>query len=228
MTSLQRINVINGRPTLDAQGMVSLVRRAGHSLIGGSDESRAEVVGVRRDTGDTMKVTFTIEDAKRAGLVRSNSPWTKFPKSMLWARAVSQLARELFADVLLGMSYVPEEMEAVTGVAYGKSLRAATVVDDTEDVDFDTGEILGIEVVPDTLNKGVSERDISQAKDGLRQIIQEVVPEDQRMALRGYLTEKYGAASDLSLEQIEEATTIAAGWPATAAQEPLWTDEEPF
>ena len=116
MTALQRIIVINGKPTLDAQGMAALIRGAGHSIVGKTSNEEAVVTGRRKDNGDEMTVTFTMADAKRANLVK-NGPWTQYPSAMLWARAVSKLARELFPDVLMGMSYVPEEMSEVAGVA---------------------------------------------------------------------------------------------------------------
>ena len=54
MTSLQRIVVINGKPTLDAQGMVALIRQAGHSISGDISAEKATVKGKRGDTGDEM------------------------------------------------------------------------------------------------------------------------------------------------------------------------------
>ena len=112
MTSLQRIVVINGKPTLDAQGMVALIRQAGHSISGEVDEHKAVVRGKRGDTGDEMVSTFSMDDAKIAGLAGSTT-YKKYPKDMLWARAVSQLGRRLFADVLMAASYGPEEMDSV-------------------------------------------------------------------------------------------------------------------
>jgi len=109
MTALQRIIVINGKPTLDAQGMSALIRGSGHSLVGEVTDTEAKVTGKRGDNGDTMSFSFSMEDANRAGLVKPG-PWRQYPKAMLWARAVSQLARQLFPDVLMGMSYVPEEI----------------------------------------------------------------------------------------------------------------------
>lgn len=51
--------------------------------------------------GNTIKSRFTIEDAKRQGLVRDKSNWIKSPGNMLRARAVSNgvamLAPEIFA-----------------------------------------------------------------------------------------------------------------------------------
>lgn len=112
MTSLQRIVVVEGKPTLDAQGMVARIRGDGHSLSGEMGPAEAIVIGVRADTGDTMTVRWTIEMARAAGLANKDV-WKKYPASMLWARAVSQLARALFADVLMGVSYTPEEMQDV-------------------------------------------------------------------------------------------------------------------
>jgi hypothetical protein len=107
--SLRLIHVIEGKPSLSAEGMLALVRRDGHSVSGASNDTEARVAGRRGDNGDEMEVTFTLDDAKRANLTGKDT-WKKYPKSMLWSRAVSQLCRMLFPDVLLGVSYVPDEL----------------------------------------------------------------------------------------------------------------------
>lgn len=111
MTALQRVVVINGKPSMDAQGLDMLIRQAGHSLTGDATADGATVTGKRCDNGDEMTVTWGPDDAKRAGL--RNDTYGKFPSDMFWARAVSQLGRRLFADVLLSVSYVPEEAQAI-------------------------------------------------------------------------------------------------------------------
>ena len=111
MTSMQRIAVINGKPTLDAQGMTSLIRMAGHSVDGSVTLTGAKITGKRGDNGDTMTVEWGPDDAKRARL--TGDTYNKFPMDMYWARAVSQLGRRLFSDVLLGISYGPDEIQAV-------------------------------------------------------------------------------------------------------------------
>lgn len=107
--SLRSIHVVDGKATLGAELMVSLVRRKGHSLSGEMSNEAATARGKRADTGDEMSVTWTLEDAQRAGLSGKGN-WTKYPGSMLWARAVSQLVRMLFPDALLGVTYTPDEM----------------------------------------------------------------------------------------------------------------------
>lgn len=123
IVSLQRIIVVDGKPTVDAQGMVGLIRDRGHNLTRIDLQDRdgnyygTKAVGKHRGTGDEMEFTFTLDDAKQAGLYPGNerSAWRKYPRAMCWARAVSQLGRMLFADVLLGVSYTPEEMGSVSG-----------------------------------------------------------------------------------------------------------------
>lgn len=140
MAALQRIVVINGKPTLDAQGMVTVVRRAGHSITGQSTPVKASVTGKRADTGDEMSVEFTIEQAKAAGLVKKG-PWTDYPDDMLWARAVTKLCRRLFADVLAGFSYTTEEAEAFTPEP-AKPRTVPTVQHGSKVIDAETGELI--------------------------------------------------------------------------------------
>lgn len=99
-----------GSPSLRASAMVKLARRNGHSITGEVDEKKATVRGKRADTGDEMTATYTIDQARKAGLVREGGPYEKNPEDMLWARAVSRLCRRLFPDVLGSLPYTPEDL----------------------------------------------------------------------------------------------------------------------
>ena len=113
MTALRSIHIIDGKATFSAELMVMLARQRGHSITGEVSEGRAVVTGTRTDNGDTMKVEWTLGMAERAGLLGKQN-WKKYPEAMLWARAVSQLCRELFADCFAGATYTPEEIGAET------------------------------------------------------------------------------------------------------------------
>jgi hypothetical protein len=115
------VNVIEGRPAASAELMRALVNRAGHRIdVVESRQDRVTLAGRRRDTGAQAKVTWTIGDAQRAKLTH-NPAWTKYPRSMLLARATSELCRALFADVIGGL-YTPEEQAAIDGIAWEPEL----------------------------------------------------------------------------------------------------------
>ena len=108
MASMSFIDVIDGNPTLNTEGRVALVRKAGHSIVIKATATEATVTGKRRDSGDEQTVTWTMDMAKRAGLA-GKQVWKSYPEAMLTSRALSQLCRNLFADVTGGLSYAPEE-----------------------------------------------------------------------------------------------------------------------
>lgn len=110
MAALRSIHIVDGKATFSAELMVSLVRKRGHSITGSYGEGSVTVTGRRHDNGDEMSVTWTIAMAERAGLANKTN-WKNYPEAMLWARAVSQLCRMLFADVFAGETYTPDEAE---------------------------------------------------------------------------------------------------------------------
>lgn len=109
MAAMNFIDIIDGNPTLNTEGRVALVRRAGHSIQITATATEATAHGKRRDTGDEQTVTWTIEMARRAGLA-NKQVWKAYPEAMLTSRAVSQLTRNLFPDVTGGFSYAAEEV----------------------------------------------------------------------------------------------------------------------
>ena len=83
------IHVIEGRPSMSAELMGALVRRAGHRIRMSGDATSARAEIVRRDDPDyTYRSTFTLDDAKQAGLLNKDV-WKKYPAAMLLARAGS-------------------------------------------------------------------------------------------------------------------------------------------
>lgn len=104
------LNIINGKVEISARIMSALIRQRGHHIvIDQSDENVCILTGKRSDTNETTQISFTIKEAHQAGLIKSGGGWTKFPKDMLFARALSRLARQLFSDVV-GISYVEGEI----------------------------------------------------------------------------------------------------------------------
>jgi hypothetical protein len=110
MQALAKIAVIKGRPTLSAEAQRGLVASAGHELwFEESTTTRAIAAGRRAGTDRVGRVTWTLDDAKRAGIAGGEN-WRRYPAEMLRARASAALCRAMFADVLGGLP-AAEELE---------------------------------------------------------------------------------------------------------------------
>ncbi len=113
IAAITGIHVIEGKPSASAALISMLVRRAGHKLRVTGDAQAATCEIIRADDpGFTFRVTWTMEDARAAGLA-GKDVWKKYAGSMLKARAVSQCARDAAEDALFGLHYTPEEVGAV-------------------------------------------------------------------------------------------------------------------
>jgi hypothetical protein len=115
-------HAIHGVPTDRDPGM--------HPFVPDHTNERCTVKAIRRDTGETAVVTWTIEDALTAGLVQrvdggkyiarskfkpnEAKPWEKYPKAQLYARASAWAVRQLAPEVLLGL-YTTEEVRDMQG-----------------------------------------------------------------------------------------------------------------
>ncbi len=67
----------------------------------------------KRDTEWILRGTmeFTMDDAKRAQLIKAGSGWTKYPKAMLFARAISQGIRCFAPGCFTMPVYCPGELD---------------------------------------------------------------------------------------------------------------------
>lgn len=139
IVSMGGIHIIEGKPALSSNLMATLIKRSGkydyrikhryphpknepcpkadclmwtnsecvlaflEKLPGVSGSSKWETVG---------ESSFTMDDAKAAGVLRPGGSWSKYAKAMLFARALSQGLRTYCPDVSAAPIYNPEEMGA--------------------------------------------------------------------------------------------------------------------
>ena len=108
------LSVIRGRLVVSAQLLRALAAREGFR-VSRLDSSDTSCTAVLHDvsTGEVIgePVTFTLEDAKRAGLVKDGSGWQKYPARMLWARASSLVVKDYAPAVALGLVTEDEAAE---------------------------------------------------------------------------------------------------------------------
>lgn len=109
--SLQHIFVDKGRVGITAMFMRAALQREGHEMwIEETSSERCVVAGRRKGSEHVSRVTWTMEDARRAQLDKKNN-WRAHPAAMLLARASAQLARIIAADALVGIPYSIEELQ---------------------------------------------------------------------------------------------------------------------
>lgn len=107
--------VVHGSVGMGATTIAGLIKRSGkyryevraHNDKGCSIEF-FELVGDAWVSCGPESV-FTVEDAKAAGLT-NNQSWTKYPRNMVFARAMTNGARWYCSDVFGGPVYTPDEL----------------------------------------------------------------------------------------------------------------------
>lgn len=121
MAALQNTAVVNGRPTIYGDAALALVRGSGlldfyeEKQVGakGKDDFGYCVTAKRKGDSSSYSETFTVADAKVAGLWGKPGPWTQYPARMLKFRARGFLLRDAFGDVLKGMRTYEEARDYI-------------------------------------------------------------------------------------------------------------------
>lgn len=139
--ALQGIDVIEGKAAISPQLMTGIIRAAGHKLriedtgsVRGGDYE-VTVTLIRSDDPDMpISASWSLEDAEDAELgavkLRADGkgyffealsdkgnalPWQKYTKDMCLWRALGRLGRRGANDILMGITYMPEELSALVG-----------------------------------------------------------------------------------------------------------------
>ena len=119
IAALGGVHIIEGKPSISPGLMSGLVRKAGHKLrvettgtIKAGDFAATASLTRADDADFTFSATWTMDRAQRAGLA-NKAVWKNYGEAMCKARAISEVVREGAEDVLMGVSYTPEEMGAL-------------------------------------------------------------------------------------------------------------------
>jgi hypothetical protein len=115
--SLRSMSFIGGRLTMSVQLQLALARRQGGRLesIKETDDSCCVTLG-RGD--ERIACTYTINDARKAGLVKPGGAWEKYGRQMLRWRAIGDALRLIAPDLVMGL-LDPIEAESIGPIAIG-------------------------------------------------------------------------------------------------------------
>jgi hypothetical protein len=146
MQALQSIAVINGRPSLWGDGLLAVCMSS--PAFEWIDEppvqnDTATCTVKRRGWPTPVARTFSIEDAKKAGLWGKAGPWQTYPSRMLRMRARAFALRDVFPDILRGLSCAEEQadVELVNAPSARPVLTEVRRINQGETVNTQTGEI---------------------------------------------------------------------------------------
>jgi hypothetical protein len=115
LQALSNIAVVNGRAALWGDAVIALVRSSPLcEYVQESDDGYTATCRAKRRGEPEQVVTFSMDDAKQAGLAGKQGPWTQYPKRMRQMRARAFALRDVFPDVLRGMPVAEEVQDMPT------------------------------------------------------------------------------------------------------------------
>lgn len=121
VTSMGKVAVINGTPSMFGDLPLSLVMRSG--LLTSIKETVEDKDGQpfigrcvvkRKGMDEPFERFFTMDEAKKAGLIdKTRSVWKVYPKRMLQMRARSWALKDAFPDVLNGAPIAEYDFDTI-------------------------------------------------------------------------------------------------------------------
>ncbi len=115
IASMTGIDIIKGKISLSAVAMATVLKRHGDYdyRVRKHNNEGCEIEFFYKD--DSLGISsFTLEDAKQANLFQNQPNYKKYPRNMLFARAMSNGIRWYCPEVLGGPAYTPGELEQET------------------------------------------------------------------------------------------------------------------
>lgn len=114
MVAFAHIHVVNGKPGCSAELMLASIYKehpeADIQFVQ-MDEAACKIKARRNPDRDYQEISFTIEEAKAAGLLGKDN-WKGYPTDMNRARAITRMKRSLWPEILMGLDHTPEELES--------------------------------------------------------------------------------------------------------------------
>lgn len=229
--SVQGIHVIKGRPTLSANLMAAAVKAHPKYDYRVREMSDQLVVIEFFEGGESLgKSSFSIAEATKAGTQNMD----KFPRNMLFARAMSNGVRWYCPDVFNGNTvYTPEEFDVTVDASTGAIISDAT----TGKKVVETGEIIQVSpqaALPSVVQEAAEVAELAatvnatvtapkedpalmKARKAFHATIVDTFPKDDIDPARHWFVEKYTTAytagnvrtstNDLTAAELDAMTT---------------------
>jgi hypothetical protein len=115
LQAIDGLTVINNRIGIMGDLALAMVRQTGElahyeKAWDGQGEDLTCTVTVQRKGSEVHDYTFSVREAKQAGIWSRNPVWPQYPKRMTYYRALGFGLRDEFSDILKGL-YTSEELQ---------------------------------------------------------------------------------------------------------------------
>jgi hypothetical protein len=132
IASMAGIHIVEGKPTLSSGLIASRIKASGkyRFVVKKHTDTECELEFKEKLDGSWESVgiaSFTMADAAKAG-IGGRSNWKRYPKNMLFARAISNGARWYCADIFTGAIYTTEEIQDDISIVSGDAQAEAVNV----------------------------------------------------------------------------------------------------
>lgn len=214
--ALRQFHIIKNRPAMRADAMQAAFQNAGGKLQWLERSDARCRVEVTHPAGGTCVVTWTIEQAAKAGLT-NNPTWQKFPRAMLSARCISEAIRAVYPAVVCGL-YTPEEVQDFDLPPEKPAAKTTKKTEKPEEVSIQNKkkteiEAETVEAVPvvhaPTVEPSLAERCIGEAKPEPEFVPGEMTVEHVEIVAADRPTEPNNMLASQVAAEIKQVRTMA-------------------
>ena len=114
ITALSEVMEVNGKVGFWGRTKLGIVLKSGvceYIIPTEQTDKKCTLETQRKGWPKPVTITYTIEQAEKAGLLARSDAWKKHPSDMLYWRAVSRIISQVYPDVIQGFATVEEEEE---------------------------------------------------------------------------------------------------------------------
>jgi len=180
MASLRGIHVVKGKVEIGAGLIAAMIRSSGRYDYRVVELTEKVCRLAWSDNGaEVGPSSFTMEEARRAKLIKPDSNWEKFPKAMLFARAMTAGQKLYAPEIGIGAVYAPGEIAELDAI----DITAEPVAEPTAREIFDTPRPLPDSPLPaawtdDSAARQLADQQIANTiNKGLKKISDEIAAE---------------------------------------------------
>lgn len=204
ITALSEVMEVNGKVGFWGRTKLGIVLKSGvceYIIPTEQTDKKCTVETQRKGWPKPVTITYTIEQAEKAGLLARSDAWKKHPSDMLYWRAVSRIISQVYPDVIQGFATVEEEeerpqeaeiVEAPREIEMPKPKRARKVKATTEESQVAEEKILppaeeianydmqDVKEAQETAEQTLTETLVGQPKEALFETEETVEPEPKK------------------------------------------------